>query len=112
MVGAAHLGGAARTDHASRPRHRPGGLHAARAGHMEPARLRQQPASRRSDRHPVDDRLRSQTRRVTRVTMYFKQVLNEDCGCSSYLIASRDVHQCAVVDPALAIEPYLAAMEG
>jgi glyoxylase-like metal-dependent hydrolase (beta-lactamase superfamily II)/rhodanese-related sulfurtransferase len=44
--------------------------------------------------------------------MYFKQVLNEDCGCSSYIIASREAHQCAVVDPALDLEPYLAVLEG
>lgn len=44
--------------------------------------------------------------------MYFKQMLNEDCGCSSYIIASREAHQCAVVDPGLAIEPYLEAMQG
>ncbi|MFN0070222.1 MAG: MBL fold metallo-hydrolase [Chloroflexota bacterium] len=39
--------------------------------------------------------------------MYFKQFLNEDCGCSSYLIASRNSHECAVVDPALDLAPYL-----
>jgi glyoxylase-like metal-dependent hydrolase (beta-lactamase superfamily II)/rhodanese-related sulfurtransferase len=44
--------------------------------------------------------------------VYFKQVLNEDCGCSSYIIASREAHQCAVVDPGLALEPYLEAMAG
>jgi hydroxyacylglutathione hydrolase len=42
--------------------------------------------------------------------MYFKQFLNEDCGCSSYLIASRQSHECAVIDPALDIQPYLAVM--
>jgi glyoxylase-like metal-dependent hydrolase (beta-lactamase superfamily II)/rhodanese-related sulfurtransferase len=39
--------------------------------------------------------------------MYFKQILNEDNGCSSYVIADRQTHECAVVDPALDIEPYL-----
>jgi hydroxyacylglutathione hydrolase len=39
--------------------------------------------------------------------MYFKQFLNEECGCSSYLIADRESHVCAVVDPALDIAPYL-----
>src|SRR5439155_10987590 len=43
--------------------------------------------------------------------MYFKQILNEDCGCSSYIVASRDSHECAVVDPALDIQPYLEVME-
>jgi len=43
--------------------------------------------------------------------MYFKQFLNEDCGCSSYLIAARDSHECAVVDPALDIELYLEVMQ-
>jgi glyoxylase-like metal-dependent hydrolase (beta-lactamase superfamily II)/rhodanese-related sulfurtransferase len=42
--------------------------------------------------------------------MYFKQFLNEDCGCSSYLIASRQSHECAVIDPALDIQPYLEVM--
>ncbi len=39
--------------------------------------------------------------------MYFKQLLNEECGCSSYIIASRQSKEAAVVDPALAIQPYL-----
>lgn len=43
--------------------------------------------------------------------MYFKQFLNEDCGCSSYLVASRDSHDCAVVDAALDIQPYLDVMQ-
>ncbi len=38
--------------------------------------------------------------------MYFKQFLDERCGCASYLIASRKTHEAAVVDPALLIEPY------
>ena len=42
--------------------------------------------------------------------MYFKQILNEDCGCASYIVASRDSHECAVVDPALDIQPYLEVM--
>jgi hydroxyacylglutathione hydrolase len=42
--------------------------------------------------------------------MYFKQFLNEDCGCSSYLVASRQTHECAVVDPAMDVEPYLEVM--
>jgi hypothetical protein len=35
--------------------------------------------------------------------MYFKQILNEDCGCSSYIVASRASRECAVVDPGLDI---------
>ena len=40
--------------------------------------------------------------------MYFKQILNEEAGCSSYVIASRQTLEAVVVDPALEIEPYLA----
>lgn len=39
--------------------------------------------------------------------MYFKQILDEECGCSSYVIASRQTKEAVVVDPALAIQPYL-----
>jgi hydroxyacylglutathione hydrolase len=39
--------------------------------------------------------------------MYFKQILNEDCGCSSYIVASRTSHECVVVDAALDVQPYL-----
>jgi len=42
--------------------------------------------------------------------MYFKQILNEDCGCASYIVASRSSHECAIVDPALEIQPYLEVM--
>jgi glyoxylase-like metal-dependent hydrolase (beta-lactamase superfamily II)/rhodanese-related sulfurtransferase len=38
--------------------------------------------------------------------MYFKQILNELCGCASYLIASRQSRDAAVVDPSLALEEY------
>ena len=34
--------------------------------------------------------------------MYFKQFLDERCGCASYLIASRQTHEAAIVDPAIA----------
>ncbi len=33
--------------------------------------------------------------------MYFKQFLDERCGCASYLLASRQSHEAAVVDPAM-----------
>jgi hydroxyacylglutathione hydrolase len=39
--------------------------------------------------------------------MYFKQILNEEGGCSSYVIASRQTGEAVVVDAALDIEPYL-----
>ena len=38
--------------------------------------------------------------------MYFKQMLNERCGCASYAIASRQRHEAAVIDPAVETEPY------
>ncbi len=38
--------------------------------------------------------------------MYFKQILNELCGCASYVIASRQSGEAAIVDPALEIGQY------
>jgi glyoxylase-like metal-dependent hydrolase (beta-lactamase superfamily II)/rhodanese-related sulfurtransferase len=38
--------------------------------------------------------------------MYFKQMLDERCGCASYLIASRQSQEAAVIDPAITTEPY------
>ena len=38
--------------------------------------------------------------------MYFKQILNERCGCASYLIAARKTREAAVVDAAIDTEPY------
>jgi hydroxyacylglutathione hydrolase len=38
--------------------------------------------------------------------MYFKQILNERCGCASYVIASRKTLEAAVVDAASDTEPY------
>lgn len=38
--------------------------------------------------------------------MYFKQFLDEHCGCASYLIASRQSHEAAVVDPARDIDQH------
>jgi glyoxylase-like metal-dependent hydrolase (beta-lactamase superfamily II)/rhodanese-related sulfurtransferase len=38
--------------------------------------------------------------------MYFKQFLNERCGCASYLIASRRTQEAAIIDPAIETEPY------
>jgi glyoxylase-like metal-dependent hydrolase (beta-lactamase superfamily II)/rhodanese-related sulfurtransferase len=42
--------------------------------------------------------------------MYFKQLLNERCGCASYLIASRQTHGAAIIDPAIETEPYEALL--
>jgi hydroxyacylglutathione hydrolase len=42
--------------------------------------------------------------------MYFKQILDERCGCASYLIASRQSHEAAIVDPAVAIAQYEALL--
>jgi len=39
--------------------------------------------------------------------MYFKQILNEDAGCSSYVIASRESKQAVVVDPSLDVSQYI-----
>src|ERR687886_405207 len=38
--------------------------------------------------------------------MYFKQILDEHCGCASYLVASRQSHEAAIVDPSIDIEQY------
>jgi glyoxylase-like metal-dependent hydrolase (beta-lactamase superfamily II)/rhodanese-related sulfurtransferase len=42
--------------------------------------------------------------------MYFKQFLNERCGCASYVIASRRTHESAIIDPAIETEPYEALL--
>jgi hydroxyacylglutathione hydrolase len=42
--------------------------------------------------------------------MYFKQILDERCGCASYLIASRQSNEAAIVDPAITIEQYEALL--
>lgn len=38
--------------------------------------------------------------------MYFKQILDEHCGCASYVVASRQSHEAAIVDPAIDIGQY------
>ncbi|MFQ5528660.1 MAG: rhodanese-like domain-containing protein, partial [Thermoanaerobaculia bacterium] len=38
--------------------------------------------------------------------MYFKQILDERCGCASYLVASRQSHEAAVVDPSIETLQY------
>ena len=42
--------------------------------------------------------------------MYFKQFLDEQYGCASYLVASRQSHEAAIVDPSLDVEPYEALL--
>ncbi len=42
--------------------------------------------------------------------MYFKQFLNERCGCASYLIASRRTNDAAIIDPAIDTEAYDALL--
>jgi glyoxylase-like metal-dependent hydrolase (beta-lactamase superfamily II)/rhodanese-related sulfurtransferase len=42
--------------------------------------------------------------------MYFKQVLDERCGCASYLVASRQSCEAAVVDPSIEIDQYDALL--
>src|SRR5215208_6976714 len=42
------------------------------------------------------------------MTIYFKQFLHDDLGCSSYFVASRDSREAAVVDPQYDIQPYVA----
>ncbi len=43
--------------------------------------------------------------------MYFKQILDERCGCASYLIASRSSHEAAIVDPSIDSEQYEELLE-
>src|SRR4051812_36501988 len=41
--------------------------------------------------------------------MLFRQFVDDDLGCGSYLIGDTDAGEAVVVDPAFAIEPYLDA---
>jgi glyoxylase-like metal-dependent hydrolase (beta-lactamase superfamily II) len=43
--------------------------------------------------------------------MYFRQFLDELCGCASYLIASRETREAAIVDPSVALQPYQEVLE-
>lgn len=43
--------------------------------------------------------------------MYFKQILDERCGCASYLIASRQSHEAAIVDPSIDTMQYLPLLQ-
>src|SRR5215204_7500903 len=51
---------------------------------------------------PVEINPESRCRR----TMYFKQILDEKCGCASYLVASRQSHEAAIVDPSIDTAQY------
>jgi glyoxylase-like metal-dependent hydrolase (beta-lactamase superfamily II)/rhodanese-related sulfurtransferase len=42
--------------------------------------------------------------------MYFNQILNERCGCASYVIASRKIREAAIIDPAVETDPYDALL--
>ena len=48
---------------------------------------------------------------VASALVHFQQFLDDDLGCASYLIGDEDAGLAAVVDPAYAIEPVLAAAE-
>src|SRR6516162_2548382 len=58
--------------------------------------------------HPHDSRKsHNKKRRIGGgAAMYFKQFLDERCGCASYLIASRQSHEAAVVDPSIGTDQY------
>jgi len=42
--------------------------------------------------------------------LYFKQVLDEKCGCASYVVASRQTHEAAIVDPSIVTDQYDALL--
>src|SRR3990172_12780037 len=42
--------------------------------------------------------------------MYFKQILDERCGCASYVVASRQSHEAAIVDPSIDMQQYEALL--
>src|SRR5262249_11252357 len=42
--------------------------------------------------------------------MYFKQFLDDRCGCASYMIASRQTREAAIFDPAIETEQYTALL--
>ena len=55
---------------------------------------------------PIGARLSEQDASGKGVTVYFKQFLDERCGCASYVIASRETHEAAIVDPSIEIAQY------
>jgi len=46
--------------------------------------------------------------------MLFRQIIHEDLGCASYLVADREAGVAAVIDPQWDVEPYrrLARLHG
>jgi len=48
---------------------------------------------------------------VASLEVVFKQLVDEDLGCASYLIGDEAAGEAVVVDPAYAIEPYLQEAE-
>ena len=42
--------------------------------------------------------------------MYFKQILDERCGCASYVVASRETNEAAIVDPSVHLDEYDALL--
>src|SRR6266545_3260140 len=43
--------------------------------------------------------------------MLFRQFVDEDLGCASYLVGDAEAGEALLVDPAYAIEPYVAEAE-
>jgi hydroxyacylglutathione hydrolase len=43
--------------------------------------------------------------------MLFRQFVDEDLGCASYLVGDEEAGEVALVDPAYAVEPYVAEAE-
>ncbi len=39
--------------------------------------------------------------------MFFRQFVDEDLGCASYLVGDEETYEAVLVDPSFAIEPYL-----
>ena len=48
---------------------------------------------------------------VTVEAVIFRQFVDDDLGCASYLVGDEETQEAVVVDPAYAIEQYLAAAE-
>ncbi len=44
--------------------------------------------------------------------MFFKQFVNEDLGCASYVIGDTDAGECVVVDPGWDVTPYVELAAG
>ena len=55
--------------------------------------------------------LRSRAALVASAAMFLRQFVDDDLGCASYLIGDEEAGEAVVVDPAFAIEPFLAEAE-